>query len=87
MNDLLSKFEKVIVLKTLMEDIDLNFIGVDDLEEIDLYAEELGIGLEYIDLDDYYNSDYDGIIDVYDKWFENINGLYLDIKNDLLKLI
>lgn len=87
MYDLLCKFESVIVLKTLMENIDLNFIGIGDLEEIALYAEELDIELEYIDLDDYYNSDYNNIIDIYNKWFESINSLYLNTKNGLLKLI
>lgn len=87
MYDLLCEFESLIVLKTMMNHIDLNFISVNDLKEIALYAEELDIHLKEIDLDDIYNSDYKLITDVYKEWYDSINNRYLDIKNGLLKLI
>lgn len=87
MYELLCEFESLIVLKTMMDSIDLNFISVTDLEEIALYAEELDIHLKEMDLDDIYNSDYKLITEIYDEWFEGINNRYLDIKNGLLKLI
>lgn len=87
MYELLCEFESLIVLKTMMDSIDLNFISVTDLEEIALYAEELDIHLKEVDLDDIYNSDYKLITEIYDEWFEGINNRYLDIKNGLLKLI
>ena len=34
-----------------------------------------------------YNSQYDLIEQVYFEWFEDINTMYLDVKNGLLKLI
>lgn len=85
MCDLLCKFEDIIVLKTIMDSIDLNFIGVEDLKEIAEYAEELGINC--INLEDIYNSKYNLITDIYYKWYENVNDKYLDIKNNLLKSI
>lgn len=87
MYDLLCKFEDIIVMKTIMDNIDLNFIGVGDLEEIAGYAEELGIGIDCVNLEDIYNSEYDLITDIYYTWYENVNDKYLDIKNGLLKLI
>lgn len=87
MYDLLCKFEDIIVMKTIMDNIDLNFIGVEDLEEIAGYAEELGIEIDCVNLDDIYNSEYDLITDIYYTWYENVNNKYLDIKNGLLKLI
>ena len=87
MYNLLCEFENIIVMKTIMDNVDLNFIGVGDLEKIAEYAEELGIETDYVNLDDIYNSEYDLITDIYYKWYENVNDKYLDIKNGLLKLI
>lgn len=82
MYDLLCEFESLIVLKTIMDSVDMNFIGIDDLEEIDGYAEELDIDLESM-----YNWETDSIIDVYNQWYENVNNRYLKAKNGLLRLI
>lgn len=87
MFDLLCKFENIIVLKTIMDSIDLNFIGTEDLERIADDAENLGIDLNCIDLDNIYNSEYDLIEDIYREWFDDVNTMYLDIKEELLKLI
>lgn len=87
MYDLLCKFEDIIVMKTIMDNVDLNFIEIGDLEEIAEYAEELGIEINHVDLENIYNSEYDLITDIYYTWYENVNDKYLDIKNGLLKLI
>lgn len=87
MYNLLCEFESLVVLKTIMDNVDLNFIGIGDLEEIDGYADELDIDIKYVDLDSMYNWETDSIIDVYNKWYENVNNRYLEVKNGLLKLI
>lgn len=87
MYDLLCEFESLIVLKTIMDSVDMNFIGIGDLEEIDGYAKELDIDTKYVDLESMYNSEIDSIIDVYNDWYENVNDRYLEVKNGLLNLI
>lgn len=88
MYDLLCKFENLIVLKTIMDNIDLNFIGTQDLDNIIEIADELSIPLNCIDYDNIdYNDQYQDICDVYMDWFDDVNTMYLDVKNGLLKLI
>ena len=87
MYNLLCEFESLIILKTIMDSVDMNFIGIGDLEEIDGYAKELDIDIKYVDLESMYNWEIDSILDVYNKWFENVNDRYLEVKNELLKLI
>lgn len=87
MYDLLCEFESLIVLKTIIDSVDMNFIGIGDLEEIDGYAKELDIDIKYVDLESMYNWEIDSIIDVYNKWYENVNDRYLEVKEGLLKLI
>lgn len=87
MYELLCEFESLIVLKTIMDSVDMNFIGIGDLEEIDGYAKELDIDIKYVDLESMYNWEIDSILDVYNKWYENVNDRYLEVKNGLLKLI
>ena len=88
MHDLLCKFENLVVLKTIMNNIDLNFIGIHDLNNIIEIADELDISLNCIDYDNIdYNYQYQDICDVYMDWFDDVNTMYLDVKNGLLKLI
>lgn len=90
MYELLCEFEEIIVLKTLMNRIDLNFLSKEDLEYIAEYIDEnnINIDLEYVDmLESLYNSQYDEIEDIYYSWFESINKRYNEVKNGLLKLI
>ena len=88
MYDLLCKFENLVVLKTIMDNIDLNFIGTQDLDNIIKIADELDIPLNCIDYDNIdYNDQYQDICDVYMDWFDDVNTMYLDVKNGLLKLI
>lgn len=88
MYELINKFENIITLKTIMDNIDLNFIGTQDLDNIIEIADELDIPLNVIDYDKIeYNSQYQDIYDVYIDWFDDVNTMYLDVKNGLLKLI
>lgn len=84
MYDLLCEFESLIVLRTLMDSIDMNFIGIGDLEEIDGYAKELDIDIKYVDLESMYNWEIDSILDVYNEWYDNINNRYLEVKEQLI---
>lgn len=84
MYDLLCEFESLIVLRTLMDSIDMNFIGIGDLEEIDGYAKELDIDIKYVDLESMYNWEIDSILDVYNEWYDNINDRYLEVKEQLI---
>lgn len=84
MYDLLCEFESLIVLRTLMDSVDMNFIGIGDLEEIDGYAKELDIDIKYVDLESMYNWEIDSILDVYNEWYDNINDRYLEGKKQLI---
>ena len=73
MYDLLCEFESLIVLRTLMDSVDMNFIGIGDLEKINGYARELNIDIKYVNLESMYNWEIDSILDVYNEWYDNIN--------------
>ena len=83
MYDLLCEFESLITLRTLMDKVDLNFIGIEDLKEINGYARELNIHIKYVDLESIYNWEIDSILDVYNEWYDNINDRCLEVKNQL----
>lgn len=87
MYDLLCEFESLIVLRTLMDSVDINFIGIGDLEEIDGYAKELDIDIKYVDLESMYNWEIDSILNVYNEWYDNINNRYLEVKSNLFKTL
>ena len=59
MYDLLCEFESLIVLRTLMDSVDMNFIGIGDLEKINGYARELNIDIKYVNLESMYNWEID----------------------------
>lgn len=88
MNRLLSLFESLIILKTDMDNIDLNFICINDMEKIIEIADELDIDLNCIEYDKIeYNTQQKELIEIYYDWYEDINTMYLDIKNELLKCL
>ena len=66
-----------------MDKVDINFIGIEDLKEINGYARELGIDIKYVDLESMYNWEIDSILDVYNEWYDNINDRCLEVKNQL----
>lgn len=84
MYDLLCEFESLIVLRTLMDSVDMNFIGIGDLEKINGYARELNIDIKYVNLESMYNWEIDSILDVYNEWYDNINNRYLEVKEQLI---
>ena len=81
---LLCEFESLIVLRTLMDSVDMNFIGIGDLEKINGYARELSIDIKYVNLESMYNWEIDSILDVYNEWYDNINDRYLEVKKQLI---
>lgn len=88
MNRLLSLFESLIILKTNMDNIDLNFICIDDMEKIIEVGDELDIDLNCIEYDKIeYNTQLEELIEIYYDWYEDINTMYLDIRNELLKCL
>lgn len=88
MNRLLSLFESLIILRTDMDNIDLNFICINDMEKIIEVADELDIDLNCIEYDKIeYNTQQKELIEIYYNWYEDINTMYLDIKNELLKCL
>ena len=84
MYDLLCEFESLIALRTLMDSVDMNFIGIGDLEKINGYARELNIDIKYVNLESMYNWEIDSILDVYNEWYDNINDRYLEVKKQLI---
>lgn len=71
-----------------MDNIDLNFICIDDMEKIIEVADELDIDLNCIEYDKIeYNTQLEELIEIYYDWYEDINTMYLDIKNELLKCL
>lgn len=88
MNRLLNLFESIIILRTDMDNINLNFICIDDLEKIIDVATELDIDLNCLEYDKIeYNTQQEQLTEVYYDWYEDINTMYLDVKNSLLRLI
>ena len=84
MYDLLCEVESLITLRTLMDSVDMNFIGIGDLEKINGYARELNIDIKYVNLESMYNWEIDSILDVYNEWYDNINDRYLEVKRQLI---
>lgn len=88
MYNLLEKFENLVVLKTMMDLVDLNFIDTIKISQIANTANELDIDLDFTLYDQIeYENDYDLMVDTFEDWFEDVNIMYLDVKNGLLKLI
>ena len=83
----LDLLENVIVVQTLCGAIDLNFISVQDLEEIAYIAEEYDIVLPEYDLDGLYNDDYDDLVKIYKEYMNTLNDTYLELKAEILNKI
>ena len=84
---LLGDFERIVTIKALITDIDLNYLCKANLDKIIEIATDLEIPLNCLDYDKIeYDSQYDLIEQVYYEWFDDIYEMYLDIKNGLLEL-
>lgn len=84
---LLSDFERIIILKTLIFDIDLVFISKNNLEEIAYRADEMEIDLDFSSFDKLDYPTYDELLKIYEEWKTDILEKYNTIKDDLLKKI
>lgn len=85
MNELLNEFEIIIILKTIIFDIDLNFLDENDLNKIATYAEDMGVDLNYKLFDNLSYPNYDEMYEVYDEWKNDVLYMFEDIRNSLLK--
>ena len=85
---LLGDFERIIILKTLIFDIDLNFLDLESLEKIDIEAYQLEIeNFPKYDLEDMYNSQYDEIQEIYEVYKKFITTEYWRLKRKIENLI
>ena len=96
MNKLLIEFEGIVILRTIVRDVNLNFLCKEDLEHIEDVAYELGIELplNIIDpeddeiiitsLEDFYDSQYEMVKKVFECWNNLINDKYLNIRKRIL---
>ena len=71
MLELLSHFENIIVIRTLLDNMNLNYIPEEDMQDVLDIANECGIDFGNHTLND---SD---LIKVYQDWLEIINNEYL----------
>ena len=86
--ELLGEFEDLIVLRTILDskkknvrDGYVDYISIDDLEEIVLIADEMNIDLKHID---FYNENLNSIA-ILEEWSDDINSKYNEIKEKLSK--
>lgn len=82
----LEKLERMLILRTIICEIDLNFLDVSDLEKILYTADELEIGLKPYDVEGLYNSEYDKIKEIYTKWKNDIIERYQKMRNIFIEL-
>lgn len=82
-------FENIFLVKTVIGNINLNFLTKNDLEDIDEIAYELDIELplnEVESLEDFYDFEYEKVSKIYNDWYEYINNEYVSLKEELFKL-
>ena len=85
---LLGDFERIIILKTLIFDIDLNFLDLESLEKIDIEAYQLEIeNFPQYDLEDMYNSQYDKIKEIFENYKKFVTTEYWRLKRKIENLI
>ena len=72
--NLLKEYERVVTLKGEIFGVNLNFLDLDDLDNIQQLSYDLGIEdyLTDYDLEPLYNSDYDKIEEIYETWCQEI---------------
>lgn len=85
MEETINEFERLVILKTVVCDVDLNFLDIGDLEKIDEYAYDMEIELPEADLEGLYNFQFDEIKNIYNSWKDYIFKRYEEIKEELLK--
>lgn len=85
MNLLLKEFELVVTLKSEIFRVNLNFLDINNLEQIQELAIDLEIDnyLTYYDLESIYNSEYDKIENIYNQWCEDIIKIFKKLEKEL----
>lgn len=88
MCELLEEFEALKTMMVLMGSYDLNFLSVDDLEEIELTAEELKVDISdrFEEIDGMYNHDPIGY-DIFQIWKEEIEAQYLNVREKIEEIL
>lgn len=82
----LKKLERMLILRTIICEVDMNYLDKADLENILYAADELKVGLKPVDLDDIYNSEYDRIKEIYCDWKNDIVERYEKMRNIFMEL-
>lgn len=85
--NLVNKFERIVILKTLIFDIDLNFLDESDLNKIAIYACDMEIDLNFKLYDKLDYPKYDELREVYEEWRDDIVYMADDIREELTKQI
>ena len=84
--ELLGKFERIVIIKTLIFDIDLNFLSENDLKKIADEADTMEIDLNLLSYDKLNNyPTYDELLEIFEEWQDDICYMYNDIKDELLE--
>lgn len=101
-NQKLKELEGIIILRSIIYEYDANYLGVETLKSFCNDADDLKIDLPlprlvlddsdpdeiiYLeDLDQLYNSDYDALTEIYNRWIELINEKYEQVRGELISL-
>lgn len=86
MEELVKEFECIVVIKTIMEGVDYNFILIKDLDKIINLADELKIDLDcrkYINICDDCTSE--DLIEVCNDWYDEICTMHDQVFDKLVK--
>lgn len=81
----LDLLENVIILRTIANNVNYNYIGVSDLENIALEAEYLDIILPEYDLEELYNSQTDELIAIHKDYMKTIDNAYIELRLEILQ--
>lgn len=84
---LVNKFERIVILKTLIFDIDLNFLDKSDLDKIAEYAYDMEVDLNHLLYDKLDYPTYDELREVFEEWKNDIVFMADDIRDELEKKI
>ena len=95
--NIIGDFERIIILKTIIFDVNLNFLCLNDLEKISETAYNLEIELpintvdeegdEINSLESLYDSQYEIIKKIYKEWCNIVYEMFLQKKEELEKII
>ena len=88
MCELLNQYDALKTMMVLMGSYDLNFLSVDDLEEIELTAEELKVDIpdRFEEIDGMYNGDPLGY-EIFNIWNKEIEKQYSEIRDKIAKIL